>query len=261
MERKWVAAAAALIIAAGVAGWWQTAAQIRFLSGSGNPSLAAAAFNETETVTRTDSIGQADSQSEDKSDLLSGNAGIIPKEAVRLRIIANSDSPEDQTLKRQIRDQIIQEVGTRLRGVENIEEARTVIRQAVPDMNRVAEKMEKEKGYSYPIRTDYGMVPFPTKMYGNNVYPAGNYEALRIVIGEGKGQNWWCVLFPPLCFVDLANGDAVQAKNMDSKPLTTISVPSGNGNAVEKVQVRLGLVDAIRSLFAKIRGWFESLKA
>lgn len=186
-------------------------------------------------------------------------ADVIPENAVRLRIIANSDSPEDQALKRKVRDVVIQEVGVRLRGIENREAARKVLESALPELNQAAAKVIREEGYFYKVNTDYGMVPFPTKMYGDHVYPAGEYEALRIVIGEGQGQNWWCVLFPPLCFVDVANGDAVQAKDMDgkSKPLSTLQVPSADNPDGQTVQVRFGILDAVMGLMAKLSDFFD----
>lgn len=186
---------------------------------------------------------------------------VIPENAVRLRILANSDSPEDQALKRKVRDVVIQEVGVRLRGIENREAARKVLESALPELNQAAAKVIREEGYSYKVNTDYGRVSFPTKMYGDHVYPAGEYEALRIVIGEGQGQNWWCVLFPPLCFVDVANGDAVQAKDMDgkSKPLSILQVPSADNPDGQTVQVRFGILDAVMGLMAKLSDFFDDL--
>jgi stage II sporulation protein R len=184
--------------------------------------------------------------------------GLIPSEAIRLRIIANSDSEADQKLKRDVRDRIIQAVAEEVRGIEDEEVAREKIRAAVPKMNGIAKQVIAEQGYSYTVTTDFGLVPFPTKMYGDHVYPAGDYEALRIQIGEAEGQNWWCVLFPPLCFVDMANGDAVQAKDMEehaqpSEPITTIEVKDADNGEEKEVQVRSVLLDTISSLFSK---WF-----
>lgn len=186
-------------------------------------------------------------------------ADVIPSDAVRLRIIANSDSPEDQALKRKVRDRIIEEVGVRLRGVTDHDHARQVLESALPELNDIAAQVVTKEGYKYQVRADYGKVPFPTKIYGSNVYPAGEYEALRIVIGEGQGQNWWCVLFPPLCFVDVANGDAIQPKDMDTKPITTIQVPSGDNKPAQTVQVRFGIVDAIMALVTKLSDFFTRL--
>ncbi|HEU4965698.1 MAG TPA: stage II sporulation protein R [Bacilli bacterium] len=183
--------------------------------------------------------------------------GIIPQDAVRLRIIANSDSDADQLLKRQVRDEIIDAVALEVRGIDNPDDARTVIEAGVPKFNEIAKQVLADKGSDYAVTTDFGLVPFPTKLYGNKVYPAGDYEALRIRIGEAKGQNWWCVLFPPLCFVDKTNGDAVP-KMMDEKkpaPITTVSVKNEQGED-EEVQVRSALFDKLSSLWDSVTSFF-----
>ncbi|MDB5083260.1 MAG: stage sporulation protein [Bacilli bacterium] len=147
--------------------------------------------------------------------------GVIPADAIRLRIIANSDSPVDQQLKVEVRDQIIQAVGQKLQGQASPDAARQVLQSNLEEFNHIAADVLTSKGSAYPVHTDLGQVPFPTKVYGDQVYPAGNYEALRIVIGAGAGQNWWCVLFPPLCFVDLAHGDASPRDMAEHKTATT----------------------------------------
>lgn len=138
--------------------------------------------------------------------------GPIPQESVRLRIIANSDSVQDQWLKREVRDAIIAQMNTWADDIKTLEEAEQVIQTQLPVLQQVVDKTIKERGFSYKAVVDFGEVPFPTKLYGSYVYPAGNYRAVRVQIGEAKGQNWWCVLFPPLCFIDMSNGDAVQAE-------------------------------------------------
>ncbi|MBG9942191.1 stage II sporulation protein R [Brevibacillus formosus] len=138
--------------------------------------------------------------------------GPIPQESVRLRIIANSDSVQDQWLKREVRDAIIAQMNTWADDIETLEEAEQVIQSQLPVLQQVVDKTIKERGFSYKAVVDFGEVPFPTKLYGSYVYPAGNYRAVRVQIGEAKGQNWWCVLFPPLCFIDMSNGDAVKAE-------------------------------------------------
>lgn len=224
------------------------------LANSAQAAFSANGLQKVQTNTQTVTPNPTNATADDDE------AG-IPNNAVRLRIIANSDSPEDQALKRKVRDRIIDEVGKRLRGVETQEQARTTISGEVPKLNEIAAAIVKDSGYSYAVKTDYGRVPFPTKMYGDKVYPAGDYEALRIVIGEGQGQNWWCVLFPPLCFVDLANADAVQAKDMESKPLATVKVPTGDTNTAQTVQVRLGILDLLHSLIERIGHFLKSLFA
>ncbi|MBL0385417.1 stage II sporulation protein R [Tumebacillus sp. ITR2] len=187
---------------------------------------------------------------------------VIPSDAIRLRIIANSDDPADQQLKRDVRDQIIVAVADEIRGLQDHEAIRGTIAQHVEVMNEIAEGVIAKEGYSYPVKTDYGNVPFPTKMYGDKVYPAGEYEALRIQIGEAKGQNWWCVLFPPLCFVDMANGDAAagdakpkdmeEHKSEKSAPITTVDVKDSEDGSEQEVEVRSALLDKISEWWHEI---------
>ncbi|WP_081943770.1 stage II sporulation protein R [Thermoactinomyces daqus] len=185
---------------------------------------------------------------------VSPSAPEIPKQAIRLRILANSDSVGDQWLKRRVRDAIVREIGTWALKPKNIEEARRAIRERLPLLRRIAEQTVHHYGYSYPVKVDFGQVPFPTKLYGNKIYPAGNYEALRITIGKGLGSNWWCVLFPPLCFIDMSNGDAIDGKETTQ----TLSASAAqdvyvemNGQAREKssaegkLQVRFLLLDQL----------------
>ncbi|RTE08997.1 stage II sporulation protein R [Paenibacillus whitsoniae] len=142
---------------------------------------------------------------------------LIPEESIRLRILANSDSAQDQALKREIRDAIIARMEEWVVGPHSLEEARAVVRQHLPEFDELVGQMIQERGYTYTHSVELGVVPFPTKMYGNDIYPAGDYEALRVVIGSGEGQNWWCVLFPPLCFVDSVSGEAIAASAVVAK--------------------------------------------
>ncbi|WP_081413227.1 stage II sporulation protein R [Aneurinibacillus terranovensis] len=136
-------------------------------------------------------------------------SGEVPRQSIRLRILANSDSPEDQQLKRQVRDQVIENVKKWSGEEENIQQARVIIQKHIPELQAIVNRMIKEKGFDYTATVQLRPTDFPTKMYGTQVFPAGQYEAVRIAIGQAAGQNWWCVLFPPLCFADIANGDTV----------------------------------------------------
>lgn len=137
--------------------------------------------------------------------------GDIPSEAIRLRILANSDSAPDQLVKRVVRDEVVKAMNGWATGQQTIEEARATIQSKLPELQGIVKDALASRGFAYTSSAELGLVEFPTKMYGNKVYPAGQYEALLITIGEGKGQNWWCVLFPPLCFVDAATGEASAA--------------------------------------------------
>lgn len=134
--------------------------------------------------------------------------GAIPEEAIRLRILANSDKPEDQLIKRVVRDEIVNAMNSWAAGLDTIEDARETIAKNIPELEQIVAKTLESRGYTYGFKVELGQVEFPAKMYGSVVYPAGMYEALRVSLGEGAGQNWWCVLFPPLCFVDAVSGEA-----------------------------------------------------
>jgi stage II sporulation protein R len=136
----------------------------------------------------------------------------IPEESIRLRILANSDSPADQRVKREVRDSIVSAMQQWVTGPQTIEQARATVTAHLPELELLTGGILREHGFDYGYHVELGIVPFPTKMYGDEVYPAGNYEALRVTLGQGAGQNWWCVLFPPLCFVDAVTGDAVSVK-------------------------------------------------
>jgi len=144
--------------------------------------------------------------------------GPIPHESIRLRIIANSDSVQDQWLKREVRDALIEQMNSWTDQIQTYEEAQQFIPAHLPQLQQVVDQTIRERGFSYKAVVDFGEVPFPTKMYGTYVYPAGDYQALRVRIGEAQGQNWWCVLFPPLCFIDMTHADATAAELPTVKP-------------------------------------------
>lgn len=125
---------------------------------------------------------------------------------IRFHVLANSDSPEDQLLKLKVRDRVIDYVSNAIEGLENVDETRLAIEENLEIIQVVAEQEILENQLDYKVAVYLGEHTFPTKRYGDVVFPAGNYEALRIVIGEGFGENWWCVMFPPLCFVDVKHG-------------------------------------------------------
>ncbi|MCZ8514807.1 stage II sporulation protein R [Paenibacillus filicis] len=130
------------------------------------------------------------------------NGPAIPQDAIRMRILANSDAPMDQWIKREVRDAIMEEMKTWVADPQGIEAARDAITAHLPEIEAVVSRTLKMNRFEYGYKVELGDVPFPDKMYGNRLYPAGKYEALRVSLGKAEGQNWWCVLFPPLCFVD-----------------------------------------------------------
>lgn len=130
--------------------------------------------------------------------------GIIPDDSIRIRILANSDSVSDQWIKRQVRDAIIAESKQWVGQLTQMElhSARQIITNQLPEIERIANHTLQQYGYAYNATVELGQVEFPEKQFGNRLYAQNAYEALRITLGAGAGDNWWCVLFPPLCFVD-----------------------------------------------------------
>ncbi len=124
----------------------------------------------------------------------------------RLHILANSDSEEDQNLKLKVRDQIIEYMEELTKNCKTKLEVIEIVSLHLNDFENIANKTIKDNGYSYSTKVEIGNFYFPTKNYANISMPAGLYDALKIEIGEAKGQNWWCSLFPPLCFTDISSG-------------------------------------------------------
>lgn len=144
---------------------------------------------------------------------------VIPDEAIRLRILANSDEEEDQHVKRMIRDEINEQISSWVEHIADIDEARDLIQERLPEIREIAREVAGEYNLlPEDVQVDYDKnVSFPVKLYGSYLYPAGEYEAILVTIGEGKGANWWCVLFPPLCFLDFSNGALVADETEDLK--------------------------------------------
>lgn len=206
-----------------------------------------------------------------------GEAAPIPEQSIRLRILADSDAPADQMLKREVRDAVVARINDWAAEPRTLEEAREYIRAALPELERLARSIAAEAGFDYDIKAELGVVPFPTKVYGGRLYPAGEYEALRITIGRGLGQNWWCVLFPPLCFVDVVSGEAprtsgvmaVSAALSGAEADAPAAEPEDGGTeeagvaaaavVAEKegpeVEYRFFLLEVIASALETIRGW------
>ena len=124
----------------------------------------------------------------------------------RLHVIANSDSDEDQNLKYIVRDKLIEYLNTKTKDYSSKNDVVNFAKQNLNELKKIAEDTIKAQGYSYPVEIEIGNFEFPTKKYGDISFPAGFYDALRVKIGKAEGQNWWCVMFPPLCFVDVTTG-------------------------------------------------------
>lgn len=132
--------------------------------------------------------------------------GDISEKLIRFHVLANSDSNIDQELKMKVKDEVLKYISPILNESESLEESREILRKEDENIIKVAKKCIESEGFNYTVETTLTRENFPVKEYGNIVLPQGEYEAYRILIGEGEGQNWWCVMFPPLCFVDVTKG-------------------------------------------------------
>lgn len=150
-----------------------------------------------------------------KTEAVAKDSIVIPAEAIRLRILANSDSAQDQEIKRMVRDAVNKQITLWVQDLTSLDKAKSVITSKLPEVQAIAEKVVAEQGSTQSVNVEFGKVQFPTKLYGEFLYPAGEYQAILITLGEGTGANWWCVLYPPLCFLDFSNGVAVQSDGFE----------------------------------------------
>lgn len=130
----------------------------------------------------------------------------IAEGVFRLHVIANSDSDEDQNLKYKVRDKLIEYMNSLVPNCSSKEMAMLIATEHKEEFKQIAINTIKEEGYDYTVNINIGNFEFPTKYYGDITLPAGMYDAMRVEIGNADGQNWWCVMFPPLCFVDVTSG-------------------------------------------------------
>lgn len=139
----------------------------------------------------------------------------ISEKIIRFHVLANSDTKDDQELKLKVKDEIIKFIQPKLSESKSIEESREILLKNDEEIKKIADKIIKDNGYSYEVKTELQKENFPVKQYGDIVLPQGEYEAYRVLIGDYKGQNWWCVMFPPLCFVDVTKGQIENEKTKE----------------------------------------------
>lgn len=138
----------------------------------------------------------------DKEKMRVLNYDEVKDSLIRFHVIANSDSDNDQQLKLKVKDKVIDYLYPYLNASESLDESRQIIKDKMEDVKKLAQEVIKDNKYDYDVKVELSRENFPDKSYGNITLPQGNYEAFRIIIGSGQGKNWWCVMFPPLCFVD-----------------------------------------------------------
>jgi stage II sporulation protein R len=172
---------------------------------------------------------------------------LIPEDAIRIRIIANSDSKFDQEIKRMVRDQVAKRIASWGAMPKTHEEARALIEAHLGDIRYIAAETLVENNVNYNAEAVLAKVPFPAKIFNGQSYAAGDYEALRVTLGEAKGSNWWCVLFPPLCLTAAAAPDAdAQADKVSQLQAPQDSKPEAKFFLLEMFDK---LFDFLKSLF------------
>jgi len=199
----------------------------------------------------------------------------ISGKLIRFHVIANSDSEKDQSLKLKVRDKVLEYVQPLLKDSKSIEESREILNKENEKILDIARVVIKENGYDYSVESTLGKENFPVKTYGNITLPQGEYEAYRIIIGTGEGQNWWCVMFPPICFVDITKGevayeeteeemkkvlddeefnmvDNTNSKNINSEKIEEIKVASeaiADNTEDDNIVIKFKIEDILKNLF------------
>ncbi|MGI6778504.1 MAG: stage II sporulation protein R [Acetivibrionales bacterium] len=182
---------------------------------------------------------------------------------IRLHVVANSDSLQDQQLKRDVRDAIISYMKNELEHSRAIDETNYIIRSNLINIKKLAEEEIAKQGKEFNVNVMLGSYPFPTKSYGDITLPAGNYQALKVVIGKGEGNNWWCVLFPPLCFVDATHGTVPDSVKEDLRMALTEEeysiVTSANSDSDIPIKLRFKIVEFFQDSRIKFTGMISKI--
>ena len=171
----------------------------------------------------------------------------------RLHVIANSDSTEDQNLKYKVRDKVLEYMNEISKNCSSKEDVILLATEHLSEFEEIAKQVIVDNGYDYDVTVKIGNFDLPTKSYGDISFPAGNYDALRIEIGSAQGQNWWCVMFPPLCFVDVTSGvvpdesKEIMKENLKDEEYSIIS-----DNESSDIKFKFSLIEFFKSMtFAK----------
>jgi len=173
----------------------------------------------------------------------------IAKEIIRFHVIANSDSDSDQALKLKVKDKLVERLAPLLNKASSINEARSIITDNEDLIQKIAKETINKNGYNYPVSVSLENCYFPLKLYGEYSFPPGYYEALRVRIGEAKGKNWWCVMFPPLCFVDDTYSVVDSKTDQKLKHLLTKEEYDSLIENKVPVKIKFKLWDSFKELF------------
>ena len=166
---------------------------------------------------------------------------------LRLHVIANSNKVSDQALKLKVRDAVIEYMADQ-KDLKTVDETREYLKENQKRLQKIAEGVIAAQGYDYPAAVELGVRYIPQKTYGDITFPAGNYEALNITIGSGQGENWWCVLFPPLCLLDEGTAP-ISGDDADSDPAKAAAdgSSSSGGSGQSSVQGSVSAGSSVQS--------------
>lgn len=188
----------------------------------------------------------------------------LSKNILRFHVIANSDSADDQRVKLKVRDAILASYKNTMTKCKNKNEAIKFLNEKKLSIEKTADQILAQNNKNYKAISMIGDFPFPSKAYGDIVLPPGKYSALRVVLGEGKGRNWWCVMFPPLCFIDITMSNATEQsdktllKAIDKKTLNKIKLKNNTSSSYQYVPAEKGkyifkfkVVELIKNMLKK----------
>ncbi len=173
----------------------------------------------------------------------------IAKELLRFHVIANSDSTQDQSIKLEVKEAIISYLKPYLKDASSKTDAMDIIKEQLDSLNLVADDILSKNGFSYSAKSSLSSATFPIKVYGDITLPPGEYDALRIELGKAEGQNWWCIMFPQLCFVDATYSVVPDDSKKQLKTLLTEEEYKAIVTDDVDVVVKFKLVDWFKNLF------------
>lgn len=175
----------------------------------------------------------------------------ISNKIIRFHVIANSDSLNDQAVKLKVRDDVLNYLSPKLEKSSSLEESRKILNENDSQIKKISEAEIKKCGCDFTVKTELSNENFPVKTYGNITLPQGKYEAYRIIIGSGKGQNWWCVMFPPLCFVDITKGN-ISYKQTQKEMLKVLTPEEYNlvdNQNLSNIKIKFKILEVINKIF------------
>lgn len=185
----------------------------------------------------------------------------LKENIVRLHVVADSDDEAAQALKLKVRDSVAEYTAGLLKDADTAEESYRILQANIENIQKVAQQRAEQEGCVLPVTAQVGAFDFPIKSYGDITLPTGNYNAVRVTIGSGEGQNWWCVLFPPLCFVDSeatavsVSGRAQLQENLSDETYAVIEDAPDSG----EVRIRFKIVDFFENIAQKARQTWTNL--